>query len=405
MKLSKLMMHSYVIAGILTAVTILGSCNKDEDPPTPTPPMTIDPPIELDCRYFSENKNAVLKDNPNAPVDYIISCKMAINDDVTIEAGTTIAFETDAGLVVNEQGSLTTSGTSNLPITLTGTDKTRGSWSGIIFYSNDVKNKMQHTVVEYAGGSAFNSNNNKGAVIAYADSRLSMNNCTLRHSAEYGLNADYRNITLDLKNNVYTSNKSPMRLRADLLGMASPSDRHTGNDEDKVVLNLYTASLSEPVTWKKIDVPYRTIVTSNPIPQLAINTALTIEPGVIVEMGQGAELRINENGSMNAVGTENDPIIFRGTVNQPGSWGTIYFTHTQSPLNRLHHMEIRNAGEGSNKGAVYMWAKPTLSVQNVHFADIKTCAIYAAPGTSSPNTNLTTANLTYSNVGGEICGD
>ncbi len=405
MKLPKRMMHSYTIAGILTAATILGSCNKDEDPPVPAPPTTIDPPTELDCRYFSENKNAILKDNPNAPVDYIISCKMAINDDVTIEAGTTIAFKTDAGLVVNKQGSLTTSGTSALPVTLTGTDKTRGAWSGIIFFSNDVKNKLQYTVVEYAGGSAFNSNNNKGAVIAYADSRLSMNNCTLRHSAEYGLNADYGSITLDLNNNVYTSNKSPIRMRAELLGMTSPSDRHTGNDEDKVVLNFYTASLGQPVTWKKIDVPYRTVVTSSSIPQLSINNALTIEPGVIVEMGQGAGLKINENGSMNAVGTEHDPIIFRGSVNQPGSWGCIYFTHTQSPLNQLQHMEIRNAGEGSNKGAVYMWAKPALNIQNVHFSDIKTCAIYAAPGTSSPNTNLTTGNLTYSNVGGEICGD
>ncbi len=384
------------------ASVLLGSCKKEN---APTPPGSIDPPVTLTCDHFLKNANAVLKDNPKAPIDYIITCQMSINDDVTIEPGTTIAFQTDAGLIVNLEGSLNISGTADKPILLTGTDQQKGTWSGIIFYSNDVKNKIHHTTVEYAGGVAFNSNNDRGAVIIYSGGRINMSNSTLRHSATYGLNANYGKTLLELDNNTYTSNAVPMRLRAELLGMASPSDHHTGNDEDKIELNIYTSSVSSATTWRKTDVPYKMVVRSSPIPQLSVDAKLTIEPGVQVEMSHNAQIMVRENGALWAVGSAADPIIFRGLNNTPGSWSSIYFDRTASTENRMQHMVIRNAGGGSEKGAVMMWGQPTLTVSDVAFHDIKGCAIYAAPSTSSPNRNLTTSNLTFSNVDGEICGD
>lgn len=70
--------------------------------------------------------------NINNGVDYIINCSLAVNGDLTIDPGVTIQFGTDAAINVRGTGSIQALGTQNLPILLTGEDKTAGSWKGIL---------------------------------------------------------------------------------------------------------------------------------------------------------------------------------------------------------------------------------------------------------------------------------
>lgn len=387
-----------VSIGIIITGAIASCKKKENTDPTATPAQTKAADT-IDCNNAIKNGGTFAND-PEAAVDYVVTCALSLNGDVVIEPGTVIEFTTDAGLSVGDKGSLSINGTKDAPVLLTGVDKTTGSWKGLLFDSDDTKNSMSYTTVEYAGGAAFNSNGDLGGVIIWGNTKLKMDNCTIKHSAAYGLNANYGGAEITLTNNTFTQNDMPARFKGELLHLPTSDNDYSGNTKDFVYLHLYTSTVHGIATWHKINVPY--LIGGS---QLVVNALLTIEPGVEAVMGQGTFIHIKEKGAIKAVGTESDPIIFRGEVAQQGGWEGIGVSFSSNPMNEIGHAKIMHAGGNNSKGAIYMWAKPVLNVHDVDFTDIKTCALYAAPNTSSPNPNLTMFGNTFTNCGGQLCGD
>lgn len=70
----------------------------------------------------------------------------------------------------------------------------------------------------------------------------------------------------------------------------------------------------------------------------------TIEPGVTVEFTGNGGLRVNETGSIRAVGTVDKPITLKGQGGFSGSWIGITF-NSNNPENELDYVNISNAGE------------------------------------------------------------
>ncbi len=400
--MARKVLFNKALLGVATCLVLTGvvsSCKKKNDTnPTPTPSV-VKAPDTVDCNHTIKS-GGTLKNDPDAPVDYVVTCEVHLNGDVIIEPGTVIEFTTGSGLQVNDKGSLSINGTANDPVTLTGVDKTPGSWKGLLFDSDDTKNSMTHTKVMYAGGGAFNSNGDLGSVIVWAASTLTMSNCTVSNSAAYGLNASYTEAMVTLNNNTFTANDMPAKIKAELLAIATGSNDYTGNTKDFVLLDFYTSTLNKATTWHKINVPFLAKGT-----QLVSNAMLTIEAGVEVHMGTGTYIHIQEKGGIKAVGTASNPIIFRGENAVAGAWEGIGISFTSNPLNEIGYVKIMHAGGDNRKGAIYMWAKPVVNVHHVDFTDVKTCALYAAPSSSSPNTNLLLASCTYTNCGGQLCGD
>lgn len=393
------LLHNKITQGVLMALFVAGittSCKKENNTQAPA---VVKDPIVLDCNADIK-KGGVLVNDPNAPIDYVVTCEISLNGDVVIEEGTVIEFQTDAGFSVTGSGSLAINGTASAPVLLTGVDKQAGSWKGVLFDSDDTKNSMIYTNVEYAGGKAFNSNGDLGAVIVWADSRLKMNNCKVSNSSSYGLNCSYGGAEVALNDNVFTSNNMPVKLNGELLMLATSNNDYSGNTKDFILLEFYTSTIKSAATWHKTNVPYLTTGSL-----LVIADMVTVEPGVVAHMGQGALIEIKKEGAFKAAGTVTEPIVFRGENPIAGAWEGIAYGFSSNPLNEISNAQILHAGGNNRKGAVYMWAKPTLKINNVVFSDIKTCAVYAAPSTSSPNTNLTLSACTYTNCGGQVCGD
>jgi len=340
--------------------------------------------------------------NINNGVDYIINCTYRVNGDLIIDPGVTIQFGTDAGISVSRSGSIQALGTQEQPVLLTGEDKIAGAWKGVFIESNDIKNTLQNTNIDYAGGSAFNSNGDLGAVIVWSDTRLKMVNTTIRHSAAYGFNASYGGDALILRDNIITESKAPMIMEGAYPTMIS-GGTFIGNETDAIFVN--SDQITGQHNWTNLGVPYR---IANRLVVIA-GGELTIQPGVTLEFEDDGQLDINEGASgsdpsLIAVGTEQDPITFTGVNKVLGAWNGIYFD-TFSPLNEIGFATIAYASSPDQLGAVYTWAKAVVNVHDVNFVNIQQCAIYTAPSTSSPNPNLSTSNLIHSNVGGTICGD
>jgi hypothetical protein len=382
----------------ISGLTLMVSCEKENDDN-----QSLEP-ILLGCEVFNNNSSERITrlEDRGLDVDYIINCVMSVEIDLTIDPGVTIAFTNGAGLSISENGSVRAVGTSEKPIVFTGEDKVKGSWRGIISYSNDVKNRFEHCVVEYAGGGAFNSNNDLGSIILWANTYFRIQNTTIRDGAAYGINVNYTNNNVDFKDITISGHQIPFFTSDANIVSRISSVNFTGNTTDVIkVDNPIGRSVTSSHTWKDLGVPYRI----GSIMRVSGGT-LTIEPGVVVEFENGAGIRIGDSdeSTFRAIGTQTNPIIFTGVNKVSGAWRNIDFHFTKSPLNEISYAVIEYAGNPDSGGAVYMWARPVVKVTNVTFKNIGTCGIYAAPDLSGALENLSASNNTFENVaGGNTC--
>ncbi|MCB0455063.1 MAG: hypothetical protein KDC62_06700 [Aequorivita sp.] len=392
-KLLKNASEKLSLLGLCSLALIATSCSSD-DPVEP--PVNVDP-ILLDCDYFIENRTLV--DNPNAPIDYIVSCVSQVRANLIVEPGVVIAFTPDSGLILREDvSSIKAVGTANKPIVFTGTQPTRGSWRGIFVESENSLNIMEFVTVSYGGGQAFNSNGDRGNVIVYADGALTLKNCTVNNSLTSGLNAVYRNTRLTLQNNVFSGNANPLLINTVYATQTSATDNYSGNDLDRVLLYNYSAQFENSSVWKKINVPYRVLNTGNS----GVNARgeLTIEPGITIEMSPGTKINIRDTGGLKMVGNAANPITIKGVSNTPGSWVGIKIDGT-NPMNEIAFATISNAGEdpSTNKGAIDLWYNAKLSVHDTQFKDLASCGVYGRLlGGQSSNPNYSSYNLTFTNT-------
>ena len=384
---------NYVL--FLVLLVFATSCSSDDDA-LPVPIIELETEI-LDCTNLLSGETLTLEDR-NSGIDYIINCVYVIQGDFTIMPGVTIQFATDAGLRVYDTGSIQILGQVNNKVVLTGEDLIPGSWRGVYIDSNDIKNKIENAEIRYAGGEAFNSNGDKGAVIVWSDTHLNMNNTTITNSETYGFNASYGGCELMLNNNTITNCDAPMFILGIYITTISGGS-YTGNDLDAIVADRSFIANESHHIWTKLNVPYHF-----PEGMDVTNSGgkLTIMPGVVMKFGLDSRLGVTEGASGNkpsliAVGTAAEPIIFTGINEVLGAWRGIYFD-TPSPLNEIGFATIEYASNPDQSGAVHMWYGTVLNAHDVTFKDIQNCAF-----TTETNPNLTTTNINYTNVTNQSC--
>lgn len=99
---------------------------------------------------------------------------------LTLEPGVILEFEDTKGVVIDknfDKGSaLIAIGTSANPIVFTGVTKAAGAWKSIYCYrSTSIQNKMEHLLIEYAGGSGA-----KGAIETWTEAIVNVTNSTFK---------------------------------------------------------------------------------------------------------------------------------------------------------------------------------------------------------------------------------
>jgi hypothetical protein len=382
----------------MAVLPLMTSCEKEKEN------KQDEQPLLLSCDSFKNNSSQRITrlQDRGLNVDYIINCVAEIDVDLTIDPGVTIAFTSGAGLSVNENGSLKAMGTADKPIVFTGESKVKGAWRGIISFSNNVNNRFENTIIEYAGGGSFNSNNDRGSVILWTNTYARFENTTIRDGAEYGININYLGSNVEFRNLNISGHTIPFFTSDPNIVSKIVSGNFGGNATDAIKIdNPIGGTISSAHSWKNHGVPYRIGSIMN-----ITDGSLTIEPGVVVEFETGAGIRTGDSdqSTFRAIGTQTNPIRFTGVNKVAGAWKNIDFHFTKSPLNEISHAIIEYAGNAQSGGAVYMWARPVVKVNNVAFKNIGTCAIFGEPNRDELFINLTESNNTVENVsGGYIC--
>lgn len=356
----------------IAAMSIFASCDKEKTPePTPDPIGTKDP-IVLDCDYFKTDR--VLKDDPEAAIDYIITCETHVKAKLTVEPGVVIAFEPAAALFVEEAASLTMNGTAAKPIILTGVDQEKGSWNGVLIESINASNSMKYVTIEYAGHQSVSHSGGvyPAGLQVIKEGDVSIDHCTFQHCKDNGLfwqSSKYISIT----NSTFTKNDVPMKTSgSNQVKLYNNTNTYTGNTNDYVDMQYPGISNEgQQITWSKIDVPY--FVTTRIYNRFDVDHAqLVIEPGVDIIMATAeTHLRILSDASITAVGTASDPIIFRGRNGVQADWGYIDIYRSGSALNEIGYAEIKDAGGSMAdiQAAVQVFDNSYLNIHNVNFTN------------------------------------
>lgn len=292
--------------------------------------------ITLDC---SALKDITTFENSAAAVDYLITCDYRIDSDITIEAGTVIAFEEGKGIGVETDGSLTAIGTASNPIVFRGEERVAGYWDGVWFKSNSSKNILDFVLVSDAGhGYVFCCYDESS--VAIVDGRLSITNTTINNGEGHGLFMNDDAVLALYEGNAINNHKgaaiymNPNNV-AMLDGMGSSYSDNVHN-----VIRIDAKRLTESQIWTANEIPYQVDGSS-----IGVDVDLELADGVDLTFQEGGSLAINENGSFKVSGTAASPVRIRGEEAVAGWWKGIAFK-SNSTKNVINFAEISDGGSG-----------------------------------------------------------
>ncbi len=274
---------------------------------------------------------------------------LKIDAPVTVEPGAVFRFKANAGFQIEQDGSLNAAGTAAKPIIFTATDETPGYWYGLYFDSRSSHNRLIHANVLYAGGTTVghsgitlrraggDNNPPSRAVLVKKGALLNVEHSWVAYSGGYGLESlgDLGTFA----DNRIEHTRVPMRLRLDNVGHVVASNTFSDYDKQQVDV-IGNQTLTRDSTWHDIGIPYnlRYFVT------IAAN--LELEPGVVLWMGDGTSMVVNEGASFNAVGTADKPIVIRGRSQHPGYWDSLEIS-SESGKNVMKFVRISDGGGGN----------------------------------------------------------
>lgn len=313
---------------------------------------------------------------------YVVTNPITISATLTINPGVIVKFETTAdGMTVNSGGSISAVGTGGSPIYLTSyhndiggntdgasTAPVGGDWKEIKINSGGTAN-LKHVKIDYggnSGGSGAMIWNNGGTVTLATTTATTSWNIALYNSSgnsscssDCKFNGSYTAIYLAGGNldvayseflgntyfGVFGAGTGTLTLNYNTFannifygaGRVWYGDgltfNHVGNSASGVGLRGFRTDgpFNTSQTWTK-DIPY--IIYPYDYSYLSIDTGktLTIDPGVVVKFGWTNEGSIIATGTINAMGSESDPIYFTSLKDDEVGGDTNFDTTSSAPL-------------------------------------------------------------------------
>ncbi|TVR80742.1 MAG: hypothetical protein EA412_04400 [Chitinophagaceae bacterium] len=320
---------------ILVLSVLVSSCKKDNDDlPSSGEPIVLtgwqEEPRTLENRFS----------DPNAS-DYIVESTWLLRAHVIVEPGVRIEMSSGARINVAEGGILTAEGTEDEPILFIGSEPVAGYWDYIRFdHSNSVNNILSHTIIRYGGG--YSTSFTDAAVFVNNDSRLTLKNSEISHSATNGFKVNFSSgIVQDFKNNTISHcQQYPIKLAsiAQIATFDETSIFVSNNTYEAI--SVEGAHIESPLSIPKVNGP----IILNGLTYL--KAAVSVDAGSEFLMGPSSRIEVTQDASLNMIGTENNRITFTGREEMPGYWDYIRFNNSNYSLNELQYVDVSYGGGG-----------------------------------------------------------
>ena len=364
-------------------------------------------------------------DDPTVP-DYCVEGILDITNGagLIIEPGVLIEFDSDAGFMVGSyspgSGYIEANGSAGMPITFTGKVKTPGFWRGIGIQSNDIRNCLSHSIVEYAGsanldafslGFGFKTGVGVGKSTNGSIGRVSISNSIIRNNDGKGYSCKDGNGLHTFVNNQFIDNtEEAIYLHVSGFASIDAATTFSGNGFDGVAQNYGAGttqfiSESNTISWRNTNGQYRI----SRYVELEDNTHLDILPGVEILMGSATRLTVDDAALLTANGEASNRITIRGETAGQGTWNAILFRSSSS--NQLSYCTIDGGGDGvivgngcNGTANIGLWTwfgdHGEVTISNCELSNSGGCGIFH----DVANTSLTESGNTYSgNASSNVC--
>ncbi|WP_460982948.1 PKD domain-containing protein [Spirosoma fluminis] len=318
--------------------------------------------------------------NPELP-DYIVTKSVAVTSELTINPGVVIAFERDARLDINSEGLIVAKGEADKKIKFVGVQKTKGFWVGIMVYSGSNANVFENIEVHHAGSRALLSSVKAGmALFGNGKAQIALKNSLFADNDGYGLFVNEGAILREFSTNSFKNNTEAGILldAVNVIKLDAASVFTSGNGRN--VVEVSTSAIQDSKDAETVWTGFADKTPYRLNGDLTVNTGWKLNPGVTIEVGRDAAIRINGEGYLSAKGTATEKITITGASRTPGYWRGL-ICYSTSPQNVIEYAEISNAGSnaivsGKKTNIAVYGAKAALSIKNTKISGSTGHGIY-----------------------------
>ncbi len=231
-----------------------------------------------------------------------------------IEPGVILKFAEGTSLLVNEGGAMESVGTATSPVVMTAEFPEAGYWNGVKFdRSDNFRNKISHTVIEYAGAGGEPGALNIDASVSEF-TRIAIDNSLIRFSDEYGIVFGRQGTRISsFSGNLITQNRRAGVVNLENLNSIADGSAFTDNVDQTIgvprlpaVIDIVIPNLGLPILINGIDQESGTIV---------------IDAGVELLFEEASQFRISDEVLF--AGTTDKPILLSSKDSIVGQWGGV----------------------------------------------------------------------------------
>lgn len=313
-----------------------------------------------------EHQGETLSDSASWSGLHHISGSLYIAATLELKPCTVVQIDQGGSINLSTGGSIHALGVSGNPVVFTSSKSppAPGDWGGInIQAAANNDSTFENVIIEYGGEYYSPLRVNDGA-------KASLSNVLVRHTGP-----DVCGIQLDPGASVVrftgvsTEDSEPsLCLGANTVGSLDSFE------SDGVGISVQSETITEDATWHDFDVPY--LVSS----YLYVQGKLTLDPGVELDMPAGGWVDVNNGGSLQSLGSADDPVIFTSSKESPdaGDWGYLQFEASSSNDSLIDNTVIQY-GAGTS---VRVDNGASLGITNTTFrnTDDDGCAVAWAAG-------------------------
>ena len=298
----------------------------------------------------------------------------------TVGSGTTILMTKGIGIDVNQGGSLRIRGTPSRPVRF-GAEENVGTWKGIRVEAGvEANNEWENLEITDAGDAQWTgATHTKSSIYLSGNAAVKMVGVTVRNSRGHGILID-EGVSLQFENGTFEGNNIPARVHPSTAHALGPETRFIDNENNYV--SVSAGSQTGSTTWSALEVPFRIEGGLN------VEGDLSLEPGAELEVTQNTSIQVSVGGTLTALGTEEEPIVFRGVNASRGFWRGIDVQSAGSSAVSdgfiCEYCEFSNTGSSRFTGradtisALYMGTTSSASITHSTFSKNEMFAVWAS---------------------------
>ncbi len=315
---------------------------------------------------YSDNLHLMnIVEDPDVP-DYLVTGDITVSARLIIDPGVRIAVMSGNRIRVTSNGVLDAVGTEAEPIIITGNSALPGYWRGFLLESNNLENEIQHVHISHAGSSNISTGRPRTG-LHVESGRLNISNSSFTEIDGYGLSVNSASSRIPMSNNYFDDNTLGAIFMS--TGQIRDIDQATDFNNSDIVLDGSNLQLNTDHVWRAaLNGRYR---FSNDV---NIMDNVNIEEGAVFVADNDVRIYFRTDAILRASGTSANPVIFKGSLEQPGSWRGMMYENS-SLEGFMEHVHFAHAGHsnlatGYQKTALGMGTSARLNLRNMHFSDI-----------------------------------